>query len=687
MIRKVHANQWFIPASLLIVTTISFVPLIHSLGFYWDDWPSIWYLHFQGSESFHENFASDRPLFAWIFRLTTSLLGESTLAWQLFGIFTRWMTTLAFWWVLGLIWPNNKTQVAWTALLFAIYPSFRQQYIAVTYSNAFLVYLLFLISFATMVLAIKKHRLYWLWMIISVVSSGVSMFIAEYFFGLELLRPLLLWFLQKDQEMEVSKKIRKILLQWAPYLLLMILFMAWIVFLRESPRGEITLFDQLGKNPFTTVINLAKTILEDILKVSTLAWINTVNLQRFRMLARSNTPGLITNIVILIGVTFFTFWVVTRQPKIPNQYKENKAGSNKNPWARQALIAGAAALLIGGWPFWATNLNMDLFFPNDRFTLPMMIGASLLIAGLVSLLPRPHYQGAVVIALLVGLASGMHYQDAILYQTEWRILKAWFWQLSWRVPQIEPGTIIMSGDLYLDYYSDNSLSAPLNWTYAPDNHTLDMPYLFMDVEARLGNDLTSLEPDMSVSSTYRAAAFEGNTSQALLVFFAPPRCVKVMNPVYDLNLPYKPDYIRDALDLSNPDLIIADPQIPATPPKHIFGEEPDPGWCYYFEKADLAAQMGDWDEITNMAETAFRFKDEFDRETASELIPFIQAYAHTDQWETAYSLSMTAYQASPKMENMLCSIWYYLTQSTPESISRKDALNQINAQLGCNILE
>ncbi len=236
MMKKFWSNPFFVPVALFLITVISFAPIIHTLGFYWDDWPSIWYLHFQGAESFHDNFAADRPLFGWIFRLTTSIMGESALAWQIFAIFTRWLTTLGFWWVLQLVWPENKTQVAWTAFLFAIYPSFRQQFIAVTYSNAFLVYFLFFLSFATMILAIKRPRWYWPLMIISILSSGLSMFIAEYFFGLELLRPIVLWFIQKDKVMTPFQKNQAdfprngsfTLFYCSPSLI-------WVLFLRETP--------------------------------------------------------------------------------------------------------------------------------------------------------------------------------------------------------------------------------------------------------------------------------------------------------------------------------------------------------------------------------------------------------------------------------------------------------------------
>jgi hypothetical protein len=537
-----------------------------------------------------------------------------------------------------------------------------------------------------MILAIQKPRWYWLFMFLSVAASGISMFIAEYFFGLELLRPLLLWYLQKEQIDSYLKKVRKIILQWIPYILLMVSFLVWRIFLHSTPRGEIIIFDQLASEPVKTILALLTTIITDIYKVAALAWWQTISPELWISVFRSLPIIIYLYFAIILVAIVFSVWVLSSlQGSQPSQTGQKK--SILHGWGSQALIAGSAALLVGGWPFWPTNLRIELFFPNDRFTVPMMIGVSLLLGGLVAFIPRRRFLNVILVAILVGFSAGMHFNTALGFRQEWQALKAWFWQLSWRAPQIEPGTIILSGDLYLDYYSDNSLTAPLNWTYAPNNFSLDMTYLFMDIEARLGNDLASIEPDLPIHSQYRAASFDGNTSQSLLVFFAPPRCVKVMHPVYDLNVPYKPNYIRPALTLSNPDLIITDPVQTAVPPSNIFGEEPAHGWCYYFEKAELAVQMEDWDEVVRLSEKAFPFKSSFDRETASEIVPFIRGYAQTGQWETAFSLSMKAYQASPKMQNMLCSTWYYLLQSTPQSDARKDVLSQVNASLDCKIQE
>jgi hypothetical protein len=53
----------------------------------------------------------------------------------------------------------------------------------------------------------------------------------------------------------------------------------------------------------------------------------------------------------------------------------------------------------------------------------------------------------------------------------------------------------------------------------------------------------------------------------------------------------------EQIPLSNLDRIIADPQETKYPPVEIVGDEIDHGWCYYFEKADLARQVGNWDTV------------------------------------------------------------------------------------------
>ncbi len=64
--------------------------------------------------------------------------------------------------------------------------------------------------------------------------------------------------------------------------------------------------------------------------------------------------------------------------------------------------------------------------------------------------------------------------------------------------------------------------------------------------------------------------------------------------------------MREAAALSNQDQILdsADTKMP-----DAYGPEPAHGWCYYFEKAELARQFGDWETVTRLGDEASKLTD------------------------------------------------------------------------------
>jgi len=694
----------FFPLALLILCLISFVPTIYRLGFYWDDWPSVWFYHMWGPSSFKEGFAIDRPLLAYVFMLTTPIMGESTIAWQLFGVFTRFLTSLTLWWTLSGLWPRNRTQVRWIVILFTVYPGFSQQYISVTYSNAFLVFAMFIFSLGTMIYAYRKPKWFWILLAASLVSSGLTMFISEYFFGLELLRPVILYILLYPRQPNLSlvsvtnsdssqnvfhdsfgKKLRRLFLHWSPYLTIMGLFLIWRIFLYQTARGKITLFDKLLENPGKTVLDLLKTIFTDFVEVNFLAWVRTLNPST---LVNFDTYVIVYYFVIIFVSLILTFIYLWKIPVHKEELEESSTSFRKK-WSIQAIVIGFYAFLISGWPIWVTDLHIELLFPWDRFTIPIMIGASIMISGLISLVSRKSWISALILGILVGLASGMQFQQRLIYRQEWLSQKYFFWQMVWRAPGIQPGTVLFTSEIPFTYYSDNSLTAPLNWIYNPENYSHNMDYLLHDIEARdqidseEGKELIELQPDQSMHVKYRAATFDGSTSQALVLFYDPPRCLKVVDPSIDRYLPVKPLYIREATDLSQPSLIIPKDQNPAIPPEHIFGPEPSHGWCYYFEKAEYYAQIGEWEKVAELGDTALKLNRHFTEKTIAEVIPFIRGYAMSGKWDKAVNLSTDAYRTWDKMEYMLCDVWYIIADSTPKNKDREAALEQIYNEIGC----
>lgn len=675
---EIASAPWIAPVVLLAVCGVAYGPLIAELGLYWDDWPSLWFLHFFGAQVFPQVFAIDRPLQGWLFVPTTALVGESLIAWQIFGILARWLSGMAFYWVLRSLWPERKVQALWIVILFLVYPGFTQQYIPMTYGHQFIIYSLFLASLALMVQSIRRPEAGIALAGAALLLSVLVMFALEYFFGLELLRPALIWIASAGLPLLPRQRLVFTLKRWAPYALANGFFLAWRI-THPTPRGQIILFDRLTTDPLSALLELARTVLQDVLQAGALAWGRI-----FRIPDPFESKP-----VILLG-----YWLVVLSASgllmayLASLHRRQSDSSfaplPEQGWARQATALGLYALLIGGWPIWATDLHLELAFPWDRFTLPLMPGAALLGVGLLALLIRRAGIKILLVSLIVGLAAGTHFQHAIGYRQEWQAQKDFFWQLAWRAPAIKSGTLLLLFSEDFNYVSDNSLSAPVNWIYAPHLASRQMPYLVYDLAGRLGGRLPALEPGISIEQEYRATHFSGTTSQVLVIDYSPPRCLKVIDPYRDRTLPNRPDLVTQAMPLSRVELVQPAPARPAHPPASIFGAEPEHSWCYYFQKAELARQAGDWQKVVDLARQALPLAPS-GRENAHEVVPFIEGYAHSGNWQQALELSLRFGEQSDKMPFVLCDAWRRIASDTPPGTEKSAALQQINQRFQCGI--
>jgi len=678
-IRNLRFNTSSVPFALLFFSFISYGLLIPWLGFYWDDWPAVWYLHSFGPSGFGNVFAVDRPLLGRLFMLSTSLLGTSIIGWQVFSILARWLSSLAFWWFLRGVWPGSPRQTALAALLFAVYPGFKQQYISVTYSHVWLIALLFLYSYGAMSWGLRARRYFWPLMISSWVCAGFTLFTVEYFFGVELLRPVVLWMVLSDQLAHVCTRLRKTLLLWLPYLLISAGFMVWRFLIYPTVRGHVDIVSKLSSDPLY-IRELVETALVDILNSGLVAWGQVLNFVRMTGFGSGPTILYISGVILAIGAAILYLL----------KFHPSGNGEDAQPrrrWGYQAVLLGSLALLLGGIPFWTTNLPIGLEFPWDRFTLAMIVGSSLLIAGVLDLITPNLLIKAITFGAIIGLAAGLHLQYSNLYRREWNLQKQFFWQLAWRAPAIKKDTLLLTAELPFVYFSDNSLTAPLNWIYAPDFRGEQMPYLLYAAEARHEQSLANFDPGIHVHQPYRATFFDGSTSQSLVLFFTPPGCLKVVSPETDKRMPQKPKFISDMMPLSKLSLILPDGSTPARLPEQIFGPEPEPGWCYYFEKAELARQLENWAEVARLADLGLALDQELYEVNAPELVTYIDGYAHTAQWEKALQLTERTLMLSPRMDRMLCDTWNRLAepnsiQSGPE---KESALAKVRDQINCSL--
>ena len=112
--------------------------------------------------------------------------------------------------------------------------------------------------------------------------------------------------------------------------------------------------------------------------------------------------------------------------------------------------------------------------------------------------------------------------------------------------------------------------------------------------------------------------------------------MRLLDPEIDVDNRLIPDdsFLRDAALLSSTAPILSEPT--ARMPE-VYNPEPAHGWCYYFQKADLARQMGDWETVTRLGDAAFALND-YPNDPIERFV-FIEGYAHTADWEKAVELS------------------------------------------------
>jgi len=668
--RRISFPLWTIPLSLLIVVVAAYGLFMTQGGIHWDDWAFLWIPAFLGQQGLIQYFSTSRPIWGYFFIPTTSLIGTNILGWQIFALIWRWLAAVALWWALHLTWPKRLRAVFFMTLFIVLYPGFMEHSIVITYGHFSLIFTFFFLSIALMQFGERQPRYYWPATIGGVICSALNLFSLEYYFGLELLRLLLLWVVVSDITTERKNQIKRTLLTYLPYAIVLICFVLWRALGFQSQDYGIRLSN--ANSGFLQSLGMM------LQQVPGAIWASSVGawLEIFQFPSAADFGIFLSVIyfIILLGSFVGLIFYVSRLKTSENQI-DLPGADKKIIW--QWLIIGGCALITAGIPFYIVGLRVRLDFPADRFTQPFAFGAALILAGLLELIPSSAWRTALA-AALVALAIGLQIQYGFAFREDWKLQKAYFWQLFWRAPAIQPGTAILSDNSIFPYTGDVQMTLPLNWIYTPDRKSGSVLYAQTFFSINSGSSIP-LTAGASLDRTRDVVSFHGSTDAALVVQFMPPSCLHILNPLYDSDLPLAPlagaNYTalssagfpmlgrKDeiALPLSNPSLITPSNHTPASL-SNLFGPEPLQHWCYFYEKADLARQEGDWAQVAKLGDQAFAAS--YRPDDLSEYLPFIEAYARLNRWNDAKQLTLSTADTMPILEPALCGLWQRVNQDS-----------------------
>lgn len=601
-----------------IPSALAYLVLAPQFGFYTDDWYSIYGAVTKGPGIFWQIFSFDRPARAILMIPLYQLFGPRAPLYSYSGYAVRLAGALAFYWILTQIVPGRRGLAAVTSALYLLYPGFLEQPKAFDFQSHLWSVSFALASMACSLKACQAGLRRWrgaLWLLLSLPLTFFYLSQMEYFIGLEVLRlGLVGWVVLRGEALPWRVKLRRVLPAWVLQALPALLFLGWRVLFFKSLRSDTDITRMLAglvSSPLQAgwmLVHLGQDSFNALLGAWVLPLYDLTMPMRLRDLLAVFGVG--TASALLAGLLL---WPLLRSGESPAD----------RSLSRSLFLLGLAAVLAALLPSALGGRRVE-FLTFTRYTLPVAPGAALMAAGILAGLEnqRTVWIGA---ALAVGLATTIHFSNALVHVQEWQTARNFWWQAAWRIPELKAGTTLIA------YYPRNGVALDYI-TWGPANLIFTTPTgqgkaNLLPVTASSAQDpdtYTNLVLKNQTGSAEKGFVGVKDFKQALVMWMPDAGCLKVMdgkNPEYSENM-------ASAALLYGPysKLEQIDPRAPAAvPPEVIFGPEPKHTWCYYYEKASLARQRGDWAEAARLGDQAL--KKGADTTDWVELLPFIQAYA------------------------------------------------------------
>ncbi len=621
-------------ACIIVLAILAYLLLASQLGYYRDDWYMIWAAKTGGIGRLFQMFKIDRPFMGLVSGVSYWLVGDSILAWQFYAVFLRILSGLGFLWLIRLLWPDRKIATLSMAAVFIVYPGFFQQTNALTFSNHFISYALSIYSVLFTLLAYRQKKiiLKWLLIILSIATAAAYLLIYEYMIGMEMVRVMLLAYSHYQSGIRhFWQNVKQTAVRWLPSAALLAAFLVWRVFIFKSTRYA-TDVGRLGKvylqNPFGMGLRLIVDGVRDFFETVYLAWF--VPLYQFA--SQAEIKALLAGVgVAMLGAGVVAFyWFAMKTDSDSNLTVQSSKNSS---WIRESLVVGGLWILLTILP--VVFSERQVLFQNmlDRYTLHVSAGVAIfLVASVLGLFTHQRVQlgfvvGLVAIGLITNYLNGANFARYWSYQRE-----AW-WQVAWRVPDLREGTALIL-NLPTEYRLSEGYEvwAPANLIFQKDPETL-----FVAGEVLNSETLVAIDQPATIQRTVRTIITTADFKNGLMMSMNDQGCLHIYDnswlgfPAAEepmIRLVARNSWLK-LIDVNQPDRKI---------PAQIFGAEPPHGWCYYYQKASLAKQRQDWEEVVRLGNEAASNGLQPDSGYEMEWMPFYEGYAYQKLYDQANEL-------------------------------------------------
>ncbi len=676
--KKITQTRWFEIILLILLSGFTYLPRIGELTYYRDDWYFLYNGLVNGSRAFIDIALHTRPIRGPLYTLYYTLFGLNPFPYHVTMYITRLIGGLGALWLFNLIWPNKRQPNFFMALMFLLFPGFLwwvagfefQPYVLSVTLQAFS------IAFTLKATASENMPRRLGWTIAAILSGWMYLALVEYAIGMEAFRLICVYlYVQRNNpQLNLIPKLSKTLKLSVLHLSIPVVFVLWYQFLFDNWRKAQDAGAQLGRL-FDSPITLMWRIIDltrGFLNVSIFAWVIPFYQNFYGNRLKDILIGLVFAAMVVTLV-----WLAHKILKVDleeDQNAENKASH----WQKELMWVGLLGTLGGVLPVIMAN-RVVTFERISQYTLPASLTGVIFLSGLIySLFPK-EIRG-IVLSVLLGLAVLSQHGLAAQAAREDRSITDFWQQMIWRAPDIKRGTTLVAVYPDVNYLDGNDVVwGPANFIYAPQyqgKSPIDVPISASRLEAdsilEIINGSRDFEQiDLIIKNTVTTYNYKN-----LLILSQPSEtsCVHAIDPRWPNISIYDQPFIHASFQNSKIENIIASAEHPSLP-VYGFGAELPHEWCYYFQKADLARQQGDWQLVMQLGDEAQKLS--LHPNDQIEWLPFLQAYAILGDQKKIKDIS-TRINTEPYYQRQACENLNALAQYgyalSPEIQSKVDEL-------------
>jgi len=630
-------SRWFPLLVIFLVSAPVYLPKISQLSYYRDDWYYMYDGHIAGPSIFNLMFKEDRPLRGPFFGLYFSLFGTNPFPYALGTYLWRVASGVGALWLFNLLFPQKTKNNLFAALLVLVYPGYLWWVAGIEYQPMIASFCLqiFSIVFSLKAITAKNKSNGIIYAVLAIATGWYYILLVDYAVGMEVFRFLCIYVVvSRNSQGPIFQKIKNAFRIGWWNLVIPLGYLFWRIFFFQSERKATDVGLQIGQlfsAPLTGLWWLIRWI-QSFLNVTVMAWTEPFSKSFFELRLQEMLIGLVLAALAVGTILFFYFLqnlMISDHDEQPNDLIY---------WRKDALLIGGIGTLLGILPIIVANRYIE-FDRFSHYALPASLSAVIFITAVISRFSSGKFRIAIFSFILL-LAALTHYSVAVKAVNEEKIIRDFWWQVAWRAPGIQEKTSLMVNYPSISYGEDYEIvSGPANFIYYP-NETIEagmVRYPISAISMSLEGINNILAGKFYTDRTVRSHIFLLDYGNVLVISQpSTTSCVHVVDAKWkDISVSE-----LDGIKLISPQSKINNVQVEVpihTPPFSLFGSEPEHEWCYYYQEATLARQLGDWEKITKLEKQVSKL--ELHPNDQIEWMPFLQAAAMLGDEKTVRQLS------------------------------------------------